>query len=793
MRALVRHCLVAWMRNLAANPLLSAIAILGLAIGIAGAILMALVARVPLGYNSVVPDNDRIHLAISVLRGEGMAPDYQQASPAAAAALIDANLAEVEAVARLSEAEVELRRGTAIQREKIYWADPDIFELLRLPVVHGTLGTALARADGLAMTQANAVKHFGREDAVGETILVGGQPMVLRAVLADLPPGGSDLQSGIFASGLSAQSDLAQPSGDAEGQFSIGARTYLRLRPGAPAEMVEEKIQPLIAGLLPPPLRKQYRLELVRIDGLALHEGFHPGARQRLLIGSIVAALVLFIAAANFVNLSVALSARRRREIGIRKASGASRAQIAAHFLGESVLTVLLATFLAVAATEWLLEPVNAFLETQATLDYVEEPSLILWLLLGSILLGLAAGAYPAFLLSTAKPAAILKGKDSGTHSGSLVRSGLVTGQFAILIGLIIATAVVHQQRVFAMDEALRVDIDQMLTVTALCPKAFVQEAAKLPGVRGVSCSGKELLTGEVFAYIKWGEERVSADLVPVLPSTLALYGVRPVAGTLAGLPPEGEEVVSRVVINEAAAKRFGFASPAAAIGNVLPMPAVGPGPEVPARIVAVVPDFALYSIEKPIEPTIFLDQPHGAYGVGLVSLKLARRQVPETLAAIDRLWRTTGNEGPIERAFVSDHIEELYRSLERNGQLFAIFSGLAIFLACLGLVGLSLSTAERRTKEIGIRKALGATTGQILALLLWQLSRPVLWANLIAWPVTWWLMRSWLNGFAYRVPLQPWLFPAAGLAALLIALMSVGLLAWTVARRKPVHALRYE
>jgi putative ABC transport system permease protein len=790
---LLRHWLVAWARNLAANRLLSAISIVGLVIGIAGAILMALVARVPLTYNHVVPGHERTYIAVSIVRSPQMAPDYKQASPGRAAALIEANVPEVEAVARLMEAEVELRRGGTAQRETIYWADPEYFDMVRLPVLSGDLTSALRSGHGLVMTEGMARKHFGRADALGETIEVAGQPMVLRAVIADLPAGGTDLASGIFASGLATGSGLSLMKADPPGAFSISVRTYLRLRTGASVQKTGDAIQAAVAGLVPPPVRNGYRLEPVRIDRLALHEGFHPGARERLVIGSLVAALVLLIATANFVNLSVALAGRRRREIGVRKANGAGRGHIAGQFLAEAVLTVLVATFLALAAAEWLLPAVNGFLETEARLDYAAEPTLLLWLLSGAALLGLAAGAYPAFLLSSLPPVATLRDSGGAAAGGGLVRSALVTAQFAILIGLIIATAVVHQQRVFAMREALRMDIDQVLTVTAKCPRAFVAEAAKLPGVRAVSCSSEALLSGDTFAFIDWRGGQVSADMVSALPSIFALYGVRPVAGTLATLPPRGEEALSRVMINEAAVRAFGFGAPSAAIGQVMPIPATSPGDENGAQVVAVVPDFAFQSIETEIEPTFYLPQAPEAWDSGLVSIKLAGRDVPETLSRIDRLWRATGNEGPIQRAFVSEHIEQLYRSLERNAQLFALFSGLAIFLACLGLVGLSLSAAQRRTKEIGIRKALGASTRQILALLLWQLSRPVLLANLIAWPVAWWLMRRWLNGFAERIPLQPWLFPAAGLIALALALLSVGTLAYLVARQKPVHALRYE
>jgi putative ABC transport system permease protein len=789
--ALARHILIVWLRNIAANRLLSAIAILGLAIGLTGAILMLLVARIPLGFNGHVPGAERTAIGVSVLRSEGMTPDYQPQSAARAAELARRYLGEAEGAARLAEAEAELRRGAAPVRETIYWADPEIFAVLPLPVLRGDPTAALRRADGLVMTESAALRHFGPGEAIGRTILVGGQPMTLGAILEDLPPARSDLGSGIFASGLAAHGELARLAQDPPGAFSISVRTYVRLRPSSSMEAAEERLNAAVRPSLPPPLQAAYRMELVPIDELALYEGFHPGARQRLLIGGLVAGLVLFIAVANFVNVAVALAGRRRREIGVRKAAGAGRRQIAAQFLSEAVLSVLVATLIAAAATEWLLPFVNAFVGTEASFDYLEEPTLLLWLAAGALVLGLAAGAYPAFLLSALRPAAVLKGQPP-TTAGNRLRTVLVVGQFAILIGLIVATVVVQQQRRFALTDALRLDADMMLTVEANCPAAFVAEAAKLPGVRGVSCTGAELLTGNVFAVMDRRGESVSVDQVAMLPSAFALYGVQPVAGTLAGIPPQGEDVVSRTVLNEAAVRLLGFSSPEAAIGQVLQVPSAGPEPAAEARVVAVVPDFALYSIETPIDPTLYLPQPVGGAG-GLVSIRLQGERVPETLAAIDRLWARTGNEGPIRRAFVSDHLQDLYGGLERAGQLFAIFAGVAIFLSCLGLVGLSLAAAERRTKEIAIRKALGAGTGQIVRLLLWQLSRPVLLANLIAWPVAWLMLRHWLNGYAYHVPLRLWLFPAAGLAALAVALASVAFLAYGVARKRPVEALRYE
>jgi putative ABC transport system permease protein len=787
----LRHHLTAYVRSLQATKLLSAIAVFGLAVGLAGAILMGLVARNAIGFNGFVPDRERIHLALSVLSGPGMPPNVAEITNRRAAAMIEANVADVETAVRLVEEPAELRRGNRAITIPIYWTDPDAFEVLQLPVLSGDLRAALRRPERLVMTESAAMRFFG-STALGQRIAVAGQPMELRAVIRDLPPGRTDLASGVFASGLAAQSPLAGTATENPDGFSIEARTYVRLRPGAPADAAERRIARVMEGVLPPMMRGAYQMQLVRIDQIALHELLHPDALPRLRVGSLVAALILFIALANFINLGVAMSARRRREIGVRKANGASRGQIAAQFLGESVATVMIAALFAAAAVEWLLPAVNGFLGTQATFDY-GELAVILFILAGALLLGLLAGAWPAFLVSALPPAAILADRGNAGRGRGWVRSALVTVQFAILIGLLVSMAVIYRQRVFAMDEALRVDVDQVLTVAADCPAGFVAEVRRLPGVESAVCAGSELLDPQTFAFVETPRGRVFTDMISLLPGAFALLGIAPVAGTLDGLPPDGEEGVSRIVVNEAAVRLYGYGSPAAAIGQSVAAGDEGGGVQPRPRIVAVVPDFAFYSVETAVKPTIYFARPKSSFGPGMVMVKLAGRSVPEALAGIDRAWRASGNGEPIERAFVSEHFEKVYQDLERSTRLFAIFASVAALLAAIGLVALSVSATERRTKEIGIRKALGARTDQVLRLLLFQLSRPVLWANIIAWPAAWWLMRRWLDGFAYRVSLDLWLFPAAGVAALAVALASVGIQAWRVARRKPIHALRYE
>jgi len=784
----IRHFATAYARNLYATRLVSAIAIAGLAIGLAGALMLALVARNALAFNSFVPDHERIYLAISILNAPDMAPLVNDITSNRTAGLIQANLPDVEAVGRLSENDVALRRNGETARAKIYWADPEMFDILRVPVVAGRPKTALSSPDGLVMTQSEAIRHFGRTHALGSVVDVDGTPMVLRAVIADLPAGMTDLDRGIFASGKSAKADFG-PS--ATTGFILYVRTYLRLRQGVSPAAIERRLAPLIHGLQPVFVQSHSSTRLVPIGALALHPGLHPGARERLAVGSLIAALILFIAIANYVNLSTALSARRWREIGVRAACGATRRQIAGQFLAEAVATILIAALLGAALVELTLPSLNTLFQTQARFDYLTHPLLLLWLVVGGVALGFMAGAYPAFILSALSPAALLRDRGVGMKGRPVVTDLLVTVQFAILIGLMIALAVVYQQRRFAMTEALRFDVDQLLVVKAPCPGSFRQEVGKLPGVRGTSCAGQGLLEYPMFYFAQVGSQQLSADKVSMLPSAFSLLGIAPIAGSLSVLPPDGEEVIERIVMNETAVHRFGLGSAGAAIGKLVPVDQPGQG--MRARIVAVVPDFSLLSVETPIKPTIYPDLPRDPNGLGLVLIKLAGRDIPETLAAIDRLWRQTGQQQPIQRQFASDHIEQLYRDLERGTWMFGLFSGVAALLAATGIAGMAIATAERRTKEIGIRKALGARTDQVLLLLLSRLSRPVLWANLIAWPCAWWMMRNWLNGFAYRVPLHLWLFPAAALVALAITLCSAGLQALKVASRRPIEALRYE
>jgi putative ABC transport system permease protein len=329
------------------------------------------------------------------------------------------------------------------------------------------------------------------------------------------------------------------------------------------------------------------------------------------------------------------------------------------------------------------------------------------------------------------------------------------------------------------------------------CPNALVERLRALRGVRQAMCSGDVFLKGNM--GISWyATPTTPAAVVPMQidPALFSFYGVKAVIGDLA-------DAQHGIVLNQAAVKLLGFASPADAIGKSWMKPQSlrevwqpeGPiaAPDAPqSRVVAVVEDFGFEPVSQAVRPAIFSAQLTGTRS-RLVHVRLTGDAVPQTLAAIDRLWRLTGQTSTPDRFFLDDYMKQQYVDIERQAQLFTLISAIAIFMACLGLVGIAAATADRRTKEVGVRKAMGATTSRIVGLMLWQFSLPVLLGSLVAWPLAFWLMQRWLAGFAYHTDLQWWMFAAASLGALLVALLTVAGQAWLAARQKPVLALRYE
>jgi putative ABC transport system permease protein len=708
----------------------------------------------------------------------------------------------------------------------VYWADPGFFRVLPLRAVAGDPARALDQPDGLVITRAMARKYFHRDAPLGATLLVDDHPLKVAAVLED-PPSNTHLDGDFYASSLSAFSALRQSEKmNGVGDFYLNTLTYIRLKPAARAEDIERALPQFFHDRLP------IQSSVLQAVGAATETGhlvpladIHmrradqgamkpPGDPQVVAAIALVGLLIVVIATINFVSLMAARAGRRALEVGVRKASGATRRDLIVQFVGEALIHVLLSMLLAAALAELLLPATNALLQRKMALDYLVDPGLALGALAFALIVGLAAGVYPALVLSSFPPTAALKGGMVGggvvKASGSApVRQGLVIAQFAILIALIVTTITVVRQTTFALNEGMRVDKDQtLIAFVAPCTANFRDEVRALPGVAAAGCSGSNVLAfnavDSLTDGVRVGDRRLSLEAAPVDFGFFEVYGLTPLAGRLfdQSRPEDALHAdpvaTSDIVLNETAVRALGFPSAAQAVGRTLLWhgaadPDSRAPPARPARIIGVVRDFTFGDVHQRIKPAFFYIGPKTALFSVALNIRLKGRDIPATLAAIDRVWARVGDGRPMTRAFTGQFMLFRYRASLIQGALIVICALLALLIAALGLVALSAFTAEQRTREIGIRKAVGASAGDIVQMLVWQFTKPVLWANLIAWPVAWVVMSRWLNGFAYHIELKPGFFLLAAGMVVVIAWLTVTAQAVLAARAKPVQSLRYE
>jgi putative ABC transport system permease protein len=816
----IRSYTAAAFRHLARNRIYSAISVLGLAVGVSAAILAGIVIYSELHQDQFFDGYDRTYHVITVATDPGRPTIYGDSTSSRLQVPLSSRFVEVEGSARFSAHDVWLHRDSIESKESVVWADPNFFDVVPMPVVAGDLHNALRRPDGIVLTRTAARRYFGRDDAVGRTLSIqlpksqgpkisgpwftpypeGTFPVTVTAVIEDVP--GTQFESSFYASGLAAYSSLnyldkAPANSDTTPFILTSVMTFVRLKLGASLAGLRAAIPELGQYMVPGKSaenKSQYGVDFVRVDAMHSHPKLNPALPGRLQLTASIGALILFIACVNFVNLLTARSGQRAKEVAIRKATGAGRNSLVSQFIGESLIYVVLATILGLALAEWLLPYVDTYLDFSAATNWWRHPVVFAWIGVGVVLLAVLAGLWPALVLSSFRPISVLNGLRTHASGTDRIRQGLVTLQFAILIGLLIVAGMVWEQRRYATTEALRVQTDQMVLIRGGCSAPLVAGLRALAGVRGAACSGADLINEFFFTVAMKTPDGVSHQVSPVTtqPQVLDLLGIRPLAGDWPHTDPIETKplTVGRYILNETAVREFGFKSPRAALGQVLDGITYDGEPKV-GTVVAVVPDFSTTPRRTDIPAQLYFSPAPDS--LGFVDVKLDGRSLPETLGAIDRLWRRLNPNTPMDRFFLDDRIEALYRNVLRQAQAFSLFSGIAALLACLGLAGLASSVVERRTREIGVRKAMGAETRDVVYLLLWRFSKPVVWANLIAWPVAGYLMNRWLHTFSYHTTLQAWLFAAAGAGALLLALVTVSAHSLLVARASPVTALRYE
>ena len=815
---MLRNYFMAALRNLTRNRLVSIINIAGLALGFAAAILIGLYLRYQLSYESFLPGHERVYRLSLTISRPGTTPDILDSADFFMSDRLKLDFPEVEMSARLIGQFPSVRRGNLEFHENVYSADADFFRIMPFPALAGDLATALDAPDGLVITRTIAQKYFGDEGPIGQTLEFNrNETFRVLAVIEDLP-GNTHFNFKMVASGKAKFSGLSSVESlrDRPGVFIPGANTFFRLREGVTPAHIEAEGANFLKRHYQQQLGTSARLDIYPLARVHLSPPgrwpISPAVNPRTLLTlGLVGVLVILIAAINFVNLMTARAGQRAVEVGVRKSAGARRGQLVAQFLGEAFIYVLVAVLLAVALVELTLPAFNAMLSVDdemyqpatVTFQYWREPILAGALLLGALVVGLLAGAYPAFVMSAMRPASALHG--SYTTSGAArVRYWLVATQLAILIALLVATAVIHRQTTFALKDALRISADQVLLVFAseqTPSEAFKDALAGIPGVSGVTAAAAAPTNYDgnaaLFSHDP-GAEPVLLQFSAVDVNFFDFYRLQPLAGRLPSRDRGTDLFVMNdasrhlsLWINEAAVRALGMASPAAAIGQKL-KPSWPPNFTPPASITiaGVMPDFPVDSVRGPIQPVAYFVQPNFAR---IVSVRLRGEQIPETLAAIDKVWKRLGEPRSISRIFLDHYYQRMYTDVIQQRSVLGSLCGVAVFLACLGLFGLSIYTAQRRTREIGIRKVMGAATSDIMRLLLWAFTMPVFWASLIAWPLVAWTMNRWLEGFMYRVSLGWWLLPLASLLALAIALATVSVHSYLVARAKPAGALRYQ
>ncbi len=810
-----RNYLTVGLRSLAKNRTYAFITIAGLAIGLVACLAILMYVRHETTFDRDTPGADRaFQLQLHVTGAQTGDAFWSQNAPYVAVQYLKTDFPQIDQIMYVGQnAPLVMKGGAPYTPERSIQVSGNFFEIVRFPFVHGNRETALNEVGSVVLTEREALTRFGRANVVGETmtILKDGKPEDHRitGVVSD-PPENSHLALGMVTR-IDPQTYFADYPAFLESWGEFNGHIYASLKPGADVDSVNGQMRAWEQRRLPEEMRGQGEFELVNIRDIHLGDakwGFKPNGDSRTIaVFGIVALLILAMACVNFVNLATARASQRAREVALRKVLGANRRQLIAQFLTEFLLMAGIAMVLALALFELVVPPLARFLGAAFHVEYFGPDGILLPLLGTVIAVGLIGGLYPAFFLSRFQPASVLKAnKSSSDTSGSVrVRALLVVSQFAISIGLIVCTAVVYQQTVYARSADPGYERDGILQVEnigsdAVRPslEAMMREIGQVPGVTAVGRTEIGVNTDQTStATVKMTAE---ADPVPV--GTYAVdsgyfnaMGIDLLAGarfrenplTAAAAPAEGASQAPRardVVVNALAARSLGFRDPGQAIGKRLL------SDDEALTVIGVVEDSRFRSIREPIEPIMFHLDPGDARWM------IVRYKDADPAAVRDRMeaiWKRFAPDVPFEARFSEEIVGELYEVEAARGKIFAAFAALAVVIACLGLFGLAAFTAERRTKEIGIRKVLGARTRDIVRLLAWQFSKPVIIANLVAWPVAWWVMRDWLNNFDARVGLGPTPFVLAGLIAFVIALGTIAGHAIKVARTNPINALRYE
>jgi len=793
---------IAW-RNILKNKGYSIINIGGLAIGLACFLLIAIFISNELSFDSYHEKKDNIYRVVHNRSEEDLTDTWIWGNAPIGPAL-KADFPEiVEKVQFSGISDILLEyNNRSFQESECFYADAAVFDLFSWPLIAGNPKTALEAPYSIVLTETTAKKYFGNENPIGKPLEgIGGRAndgtYTVTGVLKDIPQ-----NSHLTFDVLMSMSSFKQSRPEIFDWWGyVDFYTYLLVSENFDKKAFESKIPGFLDKHIDPEDRVEYyyNFSLESLSSIYLHstsdrQPGETGSLSNIYIFSLIGLFILVIASINFMNLATARSMERAKEVGVRKVIGAERKGLIYQFLGESLILVLMASIfglaLAFIGLPWLGSLTNRIFEFDS---FFSAPALLLYFGV-TLFTGLLSGSYPALVLSGFKPVSVLKGAFKKSPQGTNLRRGLVVFQFGLSIAMIASTVVVYNQLGFMLSKDMGFDKEQQLVLdfnwdgTVLGnAEAIKEELLSMADVSSVSLSrtvpsSHFPAAGTDIETPAGNMENFSPYIYEVDNNFIQHYKIDVVAGR-AFSPDFPTDSISSLVVNEAAAKSFGYSDPKDIIGKKFQQW----GRE--GTIVGVVKDFNYMSLHQEIAPLTLRQVPYGRY----FSLRIATDNYQGTLAKIEKKWAELVPHRPFLYSFLDESFNEQYLADIRFRRLFTIFSCLAIFIACLGLFGLATYSAMLRTKEIGIRKVLGADLGSIVTLLSKDFIKLVGIAILIAIPFSWYSMEQWLDTYAYKIDVQWWVFVLSGVLALSIAIFTVSFQAVKSAVQNPVKSLRTE
>lgn len=795
---------IAW-RNLVKDKLYTGVNLIGLATGITACMLIGLYIRNETSYDNFHAHANRIARVYMEYSFSGTQSKVDLTGTKVGPQL-KRDFEQIETYVRTMRSERSVSNGIRSFDEKhVLYADSDFFKMFSYPLLSGNSTTALDGPLKVVLTAATAKKYFGNESAIGKTLkLDGGDKAYEVTGVVNQPPANSQLQFDVLISFSSLGASKS------EIWMTANYQTYLLLRRPDQIASLNPLLDKYMKNVnrtemeIPADSKNYMTLQLEPLTSIHLHSAVSNsfeanGNITYIYVLAIVGLLILLIACANYTNLATAKSMNRGTEIGVRKVMGAGKFQLIRQFLGESSTVTFLALLLAYVAGILLLPVFNTITGKVFLATQFFQPGFVLVSICAAIVISILSGAYPALILSNARIIGILKSGVKITGSGSGLRQTLITAQFAIAIFLMVCTLVVNQQISYVYTKKMGYDREQVvvLPVDRKVKPVYEQLKAAFRNTPGV-----ESVTGayETPTSVGWGDgleadngkekKQLSIAAVPADLDYLQTLGMKLAAGrdfsksdfALQDTTNGYANYRTPFLLNEKAAKELGW-TPEEAVGKIVSR--VHPGP-----VTGVVKDFHFYSLHESIGPlVIFLDTTL----VRELYIKVKSKDMPSTLAALEQTWKTKVTHRSFDYRFLDDDFNSLYLTEQRTARLFSLFSGISIVLACLGLFALTAFVTAQRTREIGIRKVLGASVFSIVGLLSGGFVKLVILALVISAPVAIWTMNKWLTGFAYRIDIAWWIPVLAGITALVIALFTISFQAIRTATANPVKSLRNE